>query len=177
MTFADPASNLRQFGLKEGDTIADLGAGSGFYTMAAGHIVGDKGKVYSLEVQKDLLLKLKAEAEKEHLHNVEIIWANIEKLGGTKLRDRSIDAAVISNVLFQIEDKPTFALEIKRIMKDSGRVLLIDWADSFGGMGPKASEVMTKQKALTLFESQGFVEDGAIDAGGHHYGIILKRKV
>lgn len=175
MQFSDPQSNLKQFGLHEGMTVADLGSGSGFYTMAAGHLVGSTGKVYSLEVQKELLLKLKAEAEKQHLHNVEIIWANIEKLGGTKLRDRSIDAAIISNVLFQIEDKPVFALEVKRIMKDGGRVLLIDWSESFGGIGPKASEVMTKEKALALFATQGFVSDGTIDTGAHHYGLILKR--
>jgi ubiquinone/menaquinone biosynthesis C-methylase UbiE len=173
--FADPLNNLKQFGIREGETVADLGAGSGFYSMAAGQLVGDKGKVYALEVQKELLTKLKAEAEREHLHNIDIIWANIEKLGGTKLRERSIDAGIISNVLFQIENKENFLLEVKRIMKEGGRILVIDWAESFGGMGPKATDVVTREKTREMFEAKGFQYVDDISAGAHHYGIILKR--
>lgn len=173
MTFADPASTILELDLKEGDHVADLGAGSGFYTIAAAEKVRDRGRVYALEVQKDLLTRIKAETEKAHLHNVDIMWTNIEKLGGTKLRERSIDAAIVSNVLFQIEDKPTFVLEVKRILKPGGKVLLIDWSDSFGGMGPKGDAVLTKEKALALFTPQSFKLEKDISAGAHHYGLIL----
>ncbi len=175
--FADPESNISQFELKEGDQVADLGAGSAFYTVAAARKVGEKGRVHALEVQKDLLTRVKHEAEKAHLHNVDIIWANIEKLGGTKLRDRSMDAVIISNVLFQVEDKPIFALEVKRILKPTGRILLIDWSDSFGGMGPKGDALIPKDKAVALFASHGFELEKDISAGAHHYGIILKKNL
>ncbi len=175
MTFADPTHNLEQFGLTPGMHVADLGSGSGFYTIAAAKLLKDGGKVYSLEVQKELLTKIKSEAERNHLNNIEIIWANIEKLGGTKLRERSMDAAIISNVLFQIEDKRTFILEVKRILKPEGRVLFIDWSESYGGMGPSATHVVSKSNAEALFKAEGFSFERELSVGAHHYGIILKR--
>ena len=176
MRFTDPESNLKQFSLKEGMSVADLGAGSGFYTLAAAKIVsGMNGKVYAIEVQKELLPRIKNEASKMGLSNVEVIWGNIEKLGGTKLRDSVVDAAIISNVLFQVEDKISFVKEVKRILKSGGRVLLIDWQDSFGHMGPHPDHVVSSRAAQELFERQGFSFDSKIEAGPQHYGMILRK--
>jgi ubiquinone/menaquinone biosynthesis C-methylase UbiE len=176
--FSDPEQNIKQCGLKAGDMVADMGAGSGFYSMAAARAVAPNGKVYALEVQKDLLGRIKAEAEKEHVTNIEVVWSNIEKLGGTKIRDHSIDFAIVSNVLFQVEDKNLFALEVKRILNPmTGRILVIDWSESFGGMGPHPDAVFTKARALELFSPQGFVLDRDIDTGAHHYGVILKKSL
>ena len=172
--FADPISNLKQFGLKDGMSVADLGAGSGAYTFPAAEIVRN-GKVYALEVQKDLLVRITNEAKQRHLSNIHAVWANIEKIGGTKLAERAVDAVIISNVLFQVEDRETFIKEIKRILKTGGRVLLIDWSDTFGGMGPQAEVIIPKETTRTLFENQGFKFESEINAGAHHYGIIFNK--
>ena len=52
--FSDPVKNLKQFGLREDMIVADLGAGTGFYSMAVAEMV-PKGKVYAIEIQKDFL--------------------------------------------------------------------------------------------------------------------------
>jgi len=155
--------------------VADLGAGTGACVLAAARAVGSQGKVYALEVQRELLSRIKDEALKNHLGNVEVIWADIEKVGGTKLRNYAVDAAIVSNVLFQIEDRENFIKEIKRILKPGGRVLIVDWSDSFGGLGPQSSAVIPPEKARALFESAGFKFEQVIDAGAHHYGIIMTR--
>jgi precorrin-6B methylase 2 len=84
--FTDPLKNLKALGLREDNIVADLGAGTGYYTLAAGAIVS-RGKVYAIEVQKDFLETIKGKAEEAHLNNVEIIWGNVEKIGGTKIGD------------------------------------------------------------------------------------------
>lgn len=169
--FADPIKNLKAFNLREDNIVADLGAGTGFYSIAAGHIV-QKGKVYAVEIQKDFLETIKNKVKEAHLGNVEIIWGNVEKIGGTKIGDNVVDAVIASNILFQLEDKEKFVEEIKRILKPKGRVLLIDWSES-SIMGAKT--VIPKDKARLMFEKKDFILEREINAGEHHYGMILIR--
>lgn len=173
--FADPISNVQQFGLLPGMHIADLGSGSGAYTFAAAKLVAPNGKVYACEVQKDLLTRIKNDAASENITNIEYIWANIEKIGGTKLADNSMDGAIVSNVLFIVEDRALFMSELKRIVKPNGHVYFIDWTDSFGGMGPHPDHVISEAQSRELFGQFGFVVEKTFDSGAHHYGIIFKK--
>lgn len=173
--FANPESNVRQFGLTPNMHVADLGAGSGAYTTALAEILTN-GKVYAVEVQKELLTRIKSEAEKRHLTNIEVVWGDIERAGGTKLGNNSMEGVLASNVLFQVEDKKGFLQEIYRILKPGGFLYLIDWADSYGGMGPTSDSVMSKDKARTFVESGNFTYDHDFNPGAHHYGMIFKRK-
>lgn len=176
MTFSDPQKNIQQFGLMEGMNVADLGAGSAAYTIAAAEYAGTSGKVYAVEVQKELLSRIKNAAKKEGLSNVEVLWGDIERLGGTKIKDASLDAAIVSNVLFQTEDKQGLAEEVKRILKSSGRVLVVDWKESFGGMGPHPGHVVSEESAKKIFEDSGFSFERSISAGDHHYGFVAAKQ-
>ncbi|MDO8572692.1 MAG: methyltransferase domain-containing protein [bacterium] len=176
MTFSDPQKNIQQFGLTEGMKIADLGAGSAAYTLAAAAQVGTSGRVYAVEVQKELLSNIKNMAAKQGFFNVEVIWGDIERLGGTKIKDHVLDAVIVSNVLFQAEDKRGVVAEVRRILKPKGRVLVVDWKDSFGGMGPHVDQVMSEQTARDLFENDGFTLDRFISSGDHHYGFVAVKQ-
>ena len=167
--FTDPLKNIKMLGLRENNIVADLGAGTGFYSIAAGHIVSH-GKVYAVEVQQDFLHTIKNKAKDAHLNNVEVIWGNVEKIGGTKIADGVVDAAIASNILFQTEEKDKFLEETKRILKPGGRVLLIDWSE---GSMMKGAVVVPKDKARAMFEAKGFKFEREIPAGAHHYGMIL----
>lgn len=174
--FSDPQKNIEQFSLGKGSYVADFGAGSGFYTFSAAKAVGSSGRVYAVDVQKDLLTKIKNQAQLVGVGNVDIVWADIENLGGTKLRDGSIDAVIAANIFFQLENREGACREIKRILKRGGRVLIIDWESSFGGMGPEAGSVFDSSKARELFEKNDFELDRSITAGAQHYGLIFRRK-
>ncbi|TSC99097.1 MAG: type 11 methyltransferase [Parcubacteria group bacterium Greene0714_4] len=174
MSFTEPQSNIDQFMIPEGARVADLGAGSGMYTIAAARAVGDTGRVLSVEVQKELLVRLQTAAKGEGLSNIDVIWGDIEKLGGTKIRDMSIDAAIVSNVLFQIEDRRDFMTELKRILKPRGKVLVVDWSGSYGGMGPTPEQVVSEQDVKTLFDKHDMVFERSINAGDNHYGLIFR---
>lgn len=169
--FANPLKNLKSFELRENDIVADLGAGTGFYSIAAGTLA-PRGKVYAVELQKDFLETIKSKIKEAHLGNVEIIWGNIEKIGGTKIGDGIVDAVIASDVLFQVEDKEKFIEEIKRILKRKGRVLLIDWSES---SIMKNTNIISKDKARIIFEKKGFLLEKEIDAGDYHYGMILTK--
>lgn len=174
--FSDPRYNIEQLGISDGAIVADLGSGAGFYSFEAARAVAPTGKVYAVDVQKDLLERLKREAQKVHLRNIDIIVGDLEKLGGTKIREGLCDAALVVNVLFMLEDKKTFLSEVRRILKKNGRILLVDWTSSFSQMGPHPEHVVYKDEALKLLAAAGFSFEREISAGAQHYGIISRKQ-
>ncbi len=176
MGFAEPEKNIEQFMIPSGARVADLGAGSGMYSLAAARAVGPTGTVLSVEIQKDLITRLQSAAKVEGLTNLEVIGGDIEKMGGTKIRDMSIDAAIVSNVLFQVEDRRSFVTELKRILKPGGKAIIIDWVDSYGGMGPTPEQIVSEQDVRSLLEKRDIMFERNISAGDHHYGLIFRNK-
>lgn len=172
--FSDPVANLAKLGLSHGMKVVDLGAGSGFYSVEAARQVGASGRVYAVDVIKDLLERLRILGGKQGLRNIEVVWGNVEKIGGTKLHDAIADRVIASNVLFQITKPDDFALEVKRILKPGGKVLVVDWSE-LSPIGPKT--LVPSLKAQTLFESNGFTLDQAFNAGDHHYGLVMTKNL
>lgn len=167
MSFVKPEEIVKNIGLEQGMTVVDFGAGSGHYALAAAKLVGEKGRVYAIDIQKDLLAKIKSEAEKRGLSNLEIIWTDVEKLESTRLADNSVDEAIISNILFQLEDKGAIAREAMRILKKGGdaSVIVIEWNDGR----------FDKSVCEKIFKEAGFNKEKEFEAGDKHYGIIFHK--
>lgn len=155
--------------------VVDFGSGIGAYALPAANLVAPNGKVYAVEIQKDLLETIKKDALAKGLDNLEYIWGDIEQAGGVGLADGLADVVIISNVLFQAKSMYTLALEAKRILKSGGRVMVIDWSESFGGLGPLPSDVVPAEEVKNTFGSAGLVFDSDFPAGDHHYGLIFAK--
>ena len=173
--FSAPEKNIEQIGIAENSIVVDFGAGSGAYTLAAAKFMNGTGKVYAVEVQKDLLTTLQNTCTREHIGNVSYIWGNCEILGGTKLSDSTADLVFVSNVLFQAPDKRTIIAEAKRILKQGGRLVVIDWTASFNGMGPEQGQVFSEEEAKKLVLEFPFTFDKSINAGNFHYGLVFRK--
>lgn len=172
--FSNPQKNIAELGISDGMRVVDAGAGSGFYTIETAKKVGPRGMVYAVDIQQDLLDKIKKSASLMGLNNIEVIWGNIEKIGGTKLREAIADRVILSNVLFQItsKDQDNLSLEIKRLIKPGGKLMVIDWDES-SALGPKPA--IPKILAEGLFQKVGMTIEKSFDAGDHHYGLIFKK--
>lgn len=172
-SFSEPRENVLHLGLREGMKVGDFGAGSGHYARAAAAIVDYDGKVYAIDVQENVLKHLKLNTHAAHHAIIDTVWGDIEKLGGTHLRDASLDAVIVANTLFQIENRSGLLGEIQRVLKSGGKLMVIDWAGSYDGMGPAPEQVVTEHDAEALFINGGFHKVKSFRAGPHHYGIIL----
>ncbi|MEY2664677.1 MAG: hypothetical protein RIT04_485 [Candidatus Parcubacteria bacterium] len=172
--FSDPAKNIAEFDVQDGMKVVDIGAGVGYYAIEAGKKVGPRGIVYAVDVQRELLDKLKNGAALVGVRNIETVWGNAEKIGGTKLREAIADRTILSNVLFQIEvvDRDNLALELKRITRPGGKLMVIDW-QAGTPLGPKT--LVPSLIAEGIFTKAGFVLEESFDAGDHHYGLIFLR--
>ena len=173
MHFVDPLTCTLQMGLKEGMTVGDFGTGTGHYAFSLAHIVGESGKVYAVDVQQDLLRRLAVELPQRGFSNIEIVWGDIERLGGTKLKDATLDAVVLSNTLFQLSKKDAAIAELKRVLKPSGKLLIVDWSGAHGGLGPAEENVVPEETAEAIFTSAGFKKLKSCVGGPHHYSLLF----
>lgn len=171
--FSDPRENVQHLALREGMRVGDFGAGTGHYARAASMAVGASGKIYAVDVQEDLLKHLKLNLLEHHRRNIETVWGDIEKSGGTHLKDASLDAVIVANTLCQIDDARAMLAEIRRTLKPGGKVLVVDWAGSYGGMGPAPERVVPEHIAEELFISGGFYKEKSFRGGPHHYGVVF----
>lgn len=172
--FLNPEDTVKYLLLHEDSQVADLGAGSGAYTLAVAKCV-PVGKVYAVDINREILPLIKTKAESLGKRNVEVVWGDIDRPGGTNIKDASMDAVILANVFFQFEDKNAGMREIKRILKPGGKLLFVDWAGSFGNLGPREEDVVLPAVAKSMFEKEGFIHKGDVPAGDHHYGIIFHK--
>lgn len=174
--FSTPSICLSQFNIEPGMIVADFGCGAGAYTLEIANRVTSTGKVFAVDVQKGLVDKLASECKEKGLTQVSLLWDDMDDVNGIALQDSSVDRIVVANTLFQLDDIQKFATEVKRILKPKGQALIIDWAESFGGIGPSPQHVITQSRAQDIFEKVGLFTVKSVTAGDHHYGFVVQSK-
>jgi len=172
--FIAPEKSIRAMGIEPGMVVVDFGAGSGFYTMEAAKRVGSVGKVYAIDIQKEMLKMIKGKAERDGYNNVEIVWADLEAPEGSKLAKDIVDRVIISNILFQVGNKKAVAEEALRILKPECKLILIEWSET-SKLGPHDEHKISQEEAKQIFESTGFHFEKEFDAGSSHYGLIFRK--
>lgn len=173
--FVQPDVVVEHFHIRPGDVVADIGSGSGFFLPALAAAVADEGRVYACEIQKSLVEKIGDHVRAANWTQVSPVWGDVEALGGIKVPDGSVDIVVLVNTLFLLADKATAVSEIDRILRPGGKVCVVDWTESFQGMGPQDDMVISQSAATDLFESHSFQLETVYDAGEHHYGLAFRK--
>lgn len=173
--FVDPATVSTHFHIREGDVVADFGAGAGYFIETLAKLVGSSGRVYACEIQKELVERIGTLARSRGLFMVDPLWCDLEAVNGVKIQDGQLDVVIMVNTLFQLEQKEVTLGEAFRTLRSGGKFFIIDWSESFGGLGPQQSDVVTAKSAQALAETVGFVYERVFDAGDHHYGLALRK--
>ena len=122
---------LKKIGIREDQTVIDFGSGKGDYTLTLARVVGEKGKVYAIDKDKEVLDKLMGRAREEGLENIETKLVSGETEIPTKipLPDESIDAAWFSDVLHdgyfkQDEQKAELLRDVRRVLEEDGFIVV-----------------------------------------------------
>ena len=168
--FLTPEHLVKELYLKAGDRVCDIGCGTGAYTIALAREVGEVGQVYAVDVHRDALHTLAGVLDKQGILNVEILWADVEK--GIPIDAYSLDAVVISNVLFQLENIDAMLNYVSKILKPEGQLLIVEWSESHSGIGPHTDHVVKEDKAEELVQKHNFRMLKRLPAGDYHYAFI-----
>jgi ubiquinone/menaquinone biosynthesis C-methylase UbiE len=91
------------------------------------------------------------------------------------LCDEVLHSSLLSNTLHALTDRSRFLSELYRITQKKGKVLMVDWASSFNGAGPRNDMVVTPGEAVRLFKAHGFSVGNMLPAGTHHYAFIATK--
>lgn len=172
MSFLNPKKQVDLLGLNPGNIVVDFGAGSGHYSLIAAEAVTQRGIVYALDINQDLLTRVKKDASDKGFSWVETIWTDLEVEQSTRLSSGIADAVILSNILFSVENKQIVVAEIKRILKPGGKVLVVEWGGSYNGIGPHPSKVFFEEDAKRLFIKNGFEISNVVNDSSHHYTFL-----
>jgi ubiquinone/menaquinone biosynthesis C-methylase UbiE len=166
--FLNPNEILAKLDLQKSQVAADFGCGSGGWAIPLAHILSE-GKVYAIDLIKGPLSALESRAKMEQLMNVQTIVANVEK--GVKIASDSCDLVLMTNVLFQCENRKSVLEDGKRILKEGGKILFVDWKKS-ANFGPR-ERAIAPEEVKAIASEIGMAVDKEFEAGIYHYGLVL----
>ncbi len=144
--------------------IAELGCGAGFYCK---YLQKYAEKLYCVDASGEAL-----EEAKKQLSNSNVVFLN-EDAAHTSIPSGSIDALLFANSFHDMDREQVYK-EAKRILKPSGRVIIIDWEKKETEFGPPMSIRLSKEDYLEIFND--FKLEKEFTPGMHHYGLVLRRK-
>lgn len=161
---------MEKLKLREDMVAADFGSGSGGWAIPLARKLG-KGKVLALDIQDEPLSALKAKAKLFKIENIDTVKADVEKSAG--LMNESCDLVLLTNLLFECENKKKVLEETRRVLKPAGKILIVDWkSDVRLGPGEKrVDENELKEMALDL----NLKIADEFEASDYHFGLILAK--
>lgn len=163
---------LASLPLKSNSIVADIGAGSGFYTFRVAQRI-PKGKVYAVEIQDDAIAYLKKKATDDRLANVEVIKGT-EK--APNLPDSSIDLAFMVDVYHELQHPESYLAALRRALKPNGQLLLLEYKEEDPSVAIKPEHKMSVRQAKKELAANGFklVKNGTFLPWQHF--LLFKKK-
>jgi ubiquinone/menaquinone biosynthesis C-methylase UbiE len=166
----DPEAILADIGLKPGDTFADIGCSSGFFAIPAARMVGEKGKVYGLDVNPDAIAALKTQAEREGLKNLYLTSGRAEEI---TVCQNCADIVFFGMALHDFQDPSKVLANAMSTLKPAGKLVDLDWKKE-ATMGPPPHIRFDEKKASGLIRDAGFSIESVKNNGLYHYLITAK---
>lgn len=171
MAFIKPEEIIDDLPLKKDMAAADFGCGSGGWVVPLAKKLED-GIVFAVDLLEEPLSALRGKVERDSLSNVKIIQENIEER--TEIRSDSVDLVLMTNFLFQVDDKEKVFSEARRILYQEGLLLIIEWRPD-SSIAPAVAKI-NPEEVKELSDEAGFELEEEFQAGMHHYGFIYKKK-
>ncbi len=167
----NPESILATARVQAGDIFIDLGCGFGFFALPAAKIVGSKGLVCGIDIDREALEKLQESAKEAGLHNIEVKEGRAEEVA---LCNHCADVAFIGIALHDFEDPLTVLKNAKNALKSNGRLVNVDWKKKSMPIGPPLEIRFDENQASSLISKAGFTVESVGDVGPYHYMIVAR---
>ncbi len=174
LTWLPPNEVVASLDLKPGVSVADIGAGTGYFTLPIGRAVGENGKVYALDFQTGMLDLLgKKLLEPSAPTNITIIHATATH---TTLPATCVDFVLMSNVWHELDDHSLVLKETSRILRHGGRIAVLDWRTNVTQPpGPPLAHRVPANVVMEALKSNGWGVERSGNVGKYHYLLVAKR--
>jgi ubiquinone/menaquinone biosynthesis C-methylase UbiE len=168
-----PQQAVALLGLAPGETIADIGAGTGYFALPFARAVLPAGKVWAVDLQPEMLelLKQKIEWESGCAEIVPLVGTAV----ATGLADGSCDAAFLGNVWHELDQRTVVLEEIRRILRPGGRLAILDWRrDVSRPPGPPVEHRIAAAETAAELTRHGWTAVQTNGAGSYSYMVVAR---
>jgi precorrin-6B methylase 2 len=148
-----PQAVIDALEIRPGQTVADLGAGSGYYSFRIAPIVGPAGKVLAIDIQPEMLRAIESRARREHVDNVVTIRGSADD---PRLAPSTIDLLFMVDVYHELEYPYEVMTRVRTALKPAGRVALIEYRKEDPKVAIKEVHKMSEQQIIRELEAAGF---------------------
>jgi SAM-dependent methyltransferase len=148
-----PERVLDMLAIQRGSTVADVGAGTGYFTVRLAKRVGAKGEVLATELQPEMLRLLDARLVRERITNVRLIRGTEHQ---SKLPERCCDLVLMVDVYHELTDPPGMMAGVRRALKETGRLVLVEYKGEDPTIPIKPEHKMTLAQIKKELEPLGF---------------------
>jgi ubiquinone/menaquinone biosynthesis C-methylase UbiE len=150
--YQKPHEVLQALAVKDGEVIADIGAGSGYFAVRLARHVGKAGRVYAVDVSADMIRHLQQRVHEMALANVSAVLARPDN----PLLPEPVDRFLIVNVWHHVEDQSGYLARMKERLKPGGQVIMIDFQKRELPIGPPLSMKIAREDLIRQMEAHGF---------------------
>ena len=168
-----PSKALDALDLKPGMIVADIGAGSGYYSARIAKRVGSSGRVYATDIQPGMIALLDRRIKSEGLTNVTTVLGGMDD---PKLAPQSIDLAIMVDVYHELQEPQIFLQRLKATFKPGGRLVLLEFRKEDPKVPILEVHKMSVAEVKQELEAEGFVIDKVIDVLPWQHIIVLRLK-
>jgi ubiquinone/menaquinone biosynthesis C-methylase UbiE len=172
-SYQKPHEVLRALDLKEGEVIADIGAGSGYFSSRLPRHVGETGRVYAVDVNPDMIIHINRKIRDLGTKNlITVLAAPDDPL----LANSSIDRFFICDTWHHIENQAQYLKVLKRMLKPGGQIIMIDFHKRELPVGPPLEMKIAREDLLPQMESADFQLAKEFTFLPYQYFLIFKAK-
>jgi ubiquinone/menaquinone biosynthesis C-methylase UbiE len=151
--YQKPDEVLKALALREGETVADIGSGSGYFTVRFARAVGATGRVYAVDISPDMIRHLNHRLRDENIRNVVPILSDPDD---PLLPDASVDRFVVVDTWHHIDDRAKYLALMRRMLKPGGQVVHIDFQKRDLPFGPPLGMKIAREDLIKEMEQAGF---------------------
>lgn len=168
----DPDLAMRLLRVERGSAVADVGAGSGYFTVRLARAVGAAGRVYAVDIQSGMLELLKQKLARERLTNVIPVLAAEDD---PRLPAQSLDLVLMVDVYHELSSPQVTLAHLKRALKPGGRLVLLEYRAEDPNVPILPEHKMTKAQVKLEVEHEGFRQVRVYDDLPRQHLIVFTR--
>lgn len=162
-----PEEVVKRLELKPGNTIADIGAGTGYFTRLFAAAVGPEDKTIGLDIEPSMVEYMKEDAKKRGLTNYEAMVVKPDDAG---LPPQSVDVIFICNTYHHIEDRVIYLKRLAGALKPNGRIVIVDFYKKPLPVGPQSvAHKISEEEVKKEFKQAGYRLTKSLDFLPYQY--------